>query len=113
MDERDPTIDGSAGQRLAARPVTDDQPAESLRHRLAGLTKLEEITRRLAAETELDRILQLITDGACQALDCERASLFLYDEKKRELYTRVATELEIQEIRTSIDGGINGWVGRN
>jgi sigma-B regulation protein RsbU (phosphoserine phosphatase) len=90
-----------------------DQPADWVRHRLVGLTKLMEITRRLAAQTELGPILEIITDGACQALECERASLFLYDEKRRELYTRVATELEIQEIRTSIDAGFNGWVGRN
>src|SRR6185295_18880557 len=108
----------------AADPPTDDrfasgslsqcdQPADWVRHRLVGLTKLMEITRRLAAQTELGPILEIITEGACQALECERASLFLYDEKRRELYTRVATELEIHEIRTSIDAGFNGWVGRN
>lgn len=89
------------------------EPADWVRHRLLGLTKLMEITRRLAAQTELGPILEIITEGACQALECERASLFLYDEKQRELYTRVATELEIHEIRTSIDQGFNGWVGRN
>src|SRR5258708_4297806 len=90
-----------------------DQPADWVRHRLIGLTKLMEITGRLAAQTELGPILEIITEGACQALECERASLFLYDEKRRELYTRVATDLEIHEIRTSIDTGFNGWVGRN
>lgn len=91
----------------------DAQPADWIQHRLVGLTKLMEITRTLAGETELDPILHLITEGACQALECERASLFLYDDKRRELYTRVATELEIREIRMSIDGGVNGWVGRH
>lgn len=90
-----------------------DQPADWVRHRLIGLTKLMEITRRLAAQTELEPILEIITEGACQALECERASLFLYDEKRRELYTRVTTELEVREIRTSINVGFNGWVGRN
>ena len=95
-------------------PALDhDQPADWVRHRLVGLTKLMEITRRLAAQTELGPILEIITAGACQALECERASLFLYDEKRRELYTRVTTDLEIHEIRTSIDTGFNGWVGRN
>src|SRR5215831_18199844 len=90
-----------------------DQPADWVPHRLLGLTKLMEITRRLAAQTELGPILEIITAGACQALECERASLFLYDEKRRELYTRVTTDLEIHEIRTSIDTGFNGWVGRH
>src|SRR6516225_1963015 len=67
-----------------------DHPADWVRHRLIGLTKLMEITRRLSAQTELEPILEIITEGACQALECERACLFLYDEKRRELYTRVA-----------------------
>src|SRR6516165_5813016 len=90
-----------------------EAPADWVRHRLIGLTKLMEITRRLAAQTELEPILEIITEGACQALECERASLFLYDEKRRELYSRVTTDLEIHEIRTSIDAGFNGWVGRH
>src|SRR6476661_2618380 len=98
---------------VAASVLDQDQPADWVRHRLLGLTKLMEITRRLAAQTELGPILEIITSGACQALECERASLFLYDEKRRELYTRVTTNLEIHEIRTSIDTGFNGWVGRH
>ena len=90
-----------------------DEPADWVRHRLIGLTKLMEITRRLAAQNELGPILEIITEGACQALECERASLFLYDEKRRELYSRVTTDLEIHEIRMSIEDGFNGWVGRN
>ena len=108
------TIDQNLDERFASECVQrGDQPAGWIRHRLIGLTKLMEITQRLAAQTELDTILEIITSGACQALECERASLFLYDEKRRELYTRVATELELREIRSSIDTGFNGWVGRN
>jgi phosphoserine phosphatase RsbU/P len=106
----DPRMD----ERFASGSMLEhDQPADWVRHRLIGLTKLMEITRRLAAQTEIVPILEIIIEGACQALECERASLFLYDEKRRELYTRVTTDLEIREIRTSIDGGFNGWVGRN
>ena len=54
-----------------------DQPADGVWHRLIGLTKLMEITRRLAAQTELGSILEIITEGACQALECERASLIM------------------------------------
>eukprot|EP00913_Durusdinium_trenchii_P010863 g10192.t1 len=66
----------------------------------------------LAALHDLDKILQTITAGACEALSCERASLYLYDDDQQELYTRVVTELEIEEIRSSIDFGITGWVAR-
>jgi serine phosphatase RsbU (regulator of sigma subunit) len=108
------TLDQSFDERFASEcRQRGDQPADWIRHRLTGLTKLMEITQRLAAQTELGPILEIITNGACQALECERASLFLYDEKRRELYTRVATDLELREIRSSIDSGFNGWVGRN
>ena len=110
MTMLDPKFDERFASECAQR---GDQPAGWIRHRLVGMTKLMEITQRLAAQTELEPILEIITAGASQALECERASLFLYDEKRRELYTRVATELELSEIRSSIDAGFNGWVGRH
>ena len=85
---------------------------DELRERLAGLTRLLDVTRTLAEEIDLDKLLDTLTREACNALDCERASLFQYDGKNHELYTRVATELEIEEIRTSIDCGITGHVAR-
>jgi sigma-B regulation protein RsbU (phosphoserine phosphatase) len=83
-----------------------------LERRLAGLERLLEVTRVLAAEVDLKRILATIAGAACRAIDCERASIFQYDPKTRELYTSVATELEIQEIRKGIDSGISGYVAR-
>ena len=85
---------------------------ELLQQRLGGLMKLVEITCKLAAQHDLDEILETVTEGVRESLDCERASLFLYDDDRRELYTHVATDLELEEIRTSIDHGITGWVAR-
>ncbi len=108
------TIESNFDERFASECTErGEEPADWIRHRLIGLTKLMEITRRLAAQTELGPILEVITQGACQALECERASLFLYDEKRRELFTRVATNRDLEEIRSSIDAGFSGWVGRH
>ena len=63
--------------------------------RASGLLALVDLTRRLAAEMDLERILTLITNEACRAMDCERASLYLYDPERNELYTKIVTELEI------------------
>lgn len=90
----------------------DTVAPELLQQRLGGLMKLVEITCRLAVQHDLDEILETVTEGVCESLNCERASLFLYDERRGELYTRVATELELEEIRTSIGKGITGWVAR-
>jgi serine phosphatase RsbU (regulator of sigma subunit) len=91
---------------------TESLLPEILQQRLGGSMKLVETTCRLAAHHELDLVLGTVTESVCEALGCERASLYLYDKKRDELYTRVVTELEIEEIRTSLDTGITGWVAR-
>lgn len=85
---------------------------EELRARLDGLTRLLTVTRGMAAEVDATALLESITTNACDALDCERASLFQYDPATRQLYTRFATELEIREIRHGVDMGITGAVAR-
>ena len=81
--------------------------------RVVALSRLLDVALQLATEHDLTRILQIVTDGVCAAVDCERASLFLIDDAKQQLYTRVVTELEISEIRHGIEHGITGWVARH
>ena len=81
--------------------------------RVGALSRLLDVALQLATEHDLTRILQIVTNGVCDAVDCERASLFLIDDSKQELYTRVVTELEISEIRHDIEQGITGWVARH
>ncbi|MBI1344983.1 SpoIIE family protein phosphatase [bacterium] len=78
-----------------------------------ALARLLEIALELGAERDLDQILKIATTGVCQAVGCERASLFIHDDSKRELYTRVVTELEISEIRFPLMQGIVGWVAQH
>ncbi|WP_166821294.1 SpoIIE family protein phosphatase [Thalassoroseus pseudoceratinae] len=80
--------------------------------REAGLMKLVELTCDLAALHHLDVILRTVTTGACAALNCDRASLFLYDNQNEEIYTRIVTELEIAEIRVPLGKGIAGWAAQ-
>ena len=74
--------------------------------RVADLQTVLEVTRDLAATTELTPLLQKIEQAALQVLRCERASVFLYDPKTHELYSRLATG--VNEIRFSADQGIAG-----
>ena len=92
--------------------VSQDFDSEFPQNNLNGLMKLVETTCDLAAQHELDNILRTVTQGACEALSCERASLFLLDEQKAELFTRTVTELEIEEIRFPVAQGIAGWWSR-
>lgn len=81
--------------------------------RIAALNDLLDVALQLGTEHDLTQILQIVTNGVCHAVNCERASLFLLDDTQHQLFTRVVTELEIREIRLSIDQGICGWVARN
>jgi GAF domain-containing protein len=59
--------------------------------RIADLLAVLEVTRRLAATSELQPLLEVIEQSALKVLDCERASVFLHDRTTDELYSRVAT----------------------
>jgi serine phosphatase RsbU (regulator of sigma subunit) len=96
---------------MSQEPV-DSLETQTLKQRLSGLMKLVDVTCQLAGTADIDRVLEIVTTSACEALFCERASLFLYDEPQRELYTRMVTALEIEGIRSTIDRGITGWVAR-
>ena len=78
---------------------------------IAGLARILDLAKQLAAEKDLDRLLELITHQACSAVECERASLFLHDEDRWELYTCNMTHAyTLEEIRLPSDQGIVGLV---
>ena len=63
--------------------------------------KILEVTRRLTASIELAPLLTEVMAVACSVLNADRASVFLYDSKKGELYSKVATGEK--EIRFAAD----------
>ncbi len=82
-------------------------------HMVEGLrdgARLLDVTRDLAGEMHLDLLLQRIMRATSEVLDAERSSLFIYDEKTHELWSRVAEGLGDKEIRISADRGIAGHV---
>ncbi|HEU5318167.1 MAG TPA: HD domain-containing phosphohydrolase [Chloroflexota bacterium] len=72
-----------------------------------------EVTRLLAAEVDLERLLPLCVHKTCEALNADRASVFLVDRERDELYTLVVSELEISEIRLHLGSGLAGHVAQS
>jgi len=74
------------------------------------LETLLSLQQELAMETDIDRVLARIVETATQMLDAERATLFIVDSGKNELWSRVLTEgtepgvTEVREIRLPLDG---------
>ncbi|HJW48526.1 MAG TPA: hypothetical protein VJ726_03825, partial [Candidatus Limnocylindria bacterium] len=70
----------------------------------AQLEALLQLQRELALESNVDRVLDRIVDTAKAMLDCERATLYVIDHGKNELWSRVLKESELTEIRLPLDG---------
>jgi len=68
------------------------------------------IAKAFETEHDLDKLLQLIVQGAVDVTQAERGTVYLYDPETDELYTRVVTLLEIREIRQKLGTGIAGVV---
>lgn len=77
---------------------------------IQNLRRLLDVTRQMAATTDLTQLLRTIVDAACAVLECERATIFLYDCGTDELYSRVATGVE--SIRFPASAGIAGAAAR-
>lgn len=69
------------------------------------------VTRQMAVTTNLDSLLNTIISAACNVLECERATIFLYDAEHHQLYSRAATGEA--EIRIPADAGIAGAAARD
>jgi phosphoserine phosphatase RsbU/P len=82
-------------------------------HRQArNLNALLRVSKALATEIRLDDLLQVIVEEAAEVLDADRATLFLYDESRNELWSKTTQRLEIKEIRVPLGVGIAGTVAK-
>ena len=70
--------------------------------------QLLEVTNAIASELHLDALLTKIISVTTSMLEADRSSLFLYDKKTNELWSRVAEGLQSKEIRIPSSAGIAG-----
>ena len=95
---------------LAALLGSESVPAAALGDAVRRLSVLVEVadtvTQRLSLDHQLPRLIELIVE----ALDAERATLFLHDADAGELFSRVAGGEGVSEIRMPQNVGIAGSV---
>ncbi len=79
------------------------------------LLRLVELSVTLNSTLDLDELLQRITATATELLECEAASILLYDEKNPRLYFAAATgsdPAQLAEIPVPIDSSLAGTIFR-
>ncbi|GMU81128.1 MAG: hypothetical protein AMXMBFR47_09990 [Planctomycetota bacterium] len=71
-----------------------------------NLRRILDVARYMAVTNDLDVLLGTIVEATCEVLSCERATIFLYDPARDELYSRVAKGVDA--IRFPANLGIAG-----
>jgi putative methionine-R-sulfoxide reductase with GAF domain len=75
------------------------------------LSLLLKFTKQASTTTDLDQLLQLLIEESKQVLNADRATVFLVDKKKNELWSRVASGTET--IRIPLNKGVAGAVAES
>jgi len=88
------------------RQLLSDKVAEVLRKTSA----LMEISRRVAESLSLDVLLPMMVRLVSEFLYAERTTIFLYDDRAEQLFSRVAEGDLASEIRIPPDTGLAGHV---
>ena len=74
------------------------------------LIALVKIGQAVAAEKDINLLIKTIAEETKTALNADRCTVYLYDKETDELYSKVATGLDITELRIPADKGLAGHV---
>jgi signal transduction histidine kinase len=88
---------------------------KALEGRQKSLLRLVELSVTLNSTLDPNELLQLITITATELLECEAASILLYDEQNPRLYFAASTgsdPAQLAEIPVPIDGSLAGTIFR-
>ncbi len=89
--------------------ATQESTARAERHVQAMI----ELGRSLTAVHDLDELLRLVVERVTELLEADRTTLFLVDDKRKEIWSKVAQGQSVKEIRMPLGRGVAGWVAQN
>lgn len=96
--------------KSAPKPSVDELLAR-LETEKKKLRLVQDIASALSSRLDLDGLLALIMEKACELMSADRATLFLVSEDRQTLWSKILEGGEVQEIRLNVGEGIAGWVG--
>ncbi len=80
--------------------------------RLGKLEQLMEASKIINSTLNLDKLLGVILEAATLSLEADRGTLYLVDDLKQELWSKVAQGDDMVEIRLPVGKGIAGHVAK-
>jgi phosphoserine phosphatase RsbU/P len=93
--------------------MPETMPPVDIERELRNLNAILEVSRAMSSEVQLESLLHVIVQNTLAVMEADRTSLFLYDEGRNELWSKVAQELgPLQEIRFPVGVGIAGHVAQ-
>jgi len=109
-----PLADGRRGLPGSWEPMDPNQSqAVEVREDAARTySVLLEVMCSLAAERTIDALLQKIMQKTSEVMDAERSTLYLMDEAKGQIWSKVAQGEAMNEIRVPMGVGIAGHVAK-
>lgn len=85
---------------------------EKLNLKINQMRSIRQIGKTLSSELNRDRLLLLIMDEVTELMQAERGTLYIVDNEKGELWSKIAQKAEIKEIHLKIGTGIAGYVAK-
>lgn len=98
-------------ETVVEQPVTPQ--VDSIVSQNKRLSVLFEISKSINCIKDFDEMLKHIIEVAANSLSAERATLFIVDKEKKELWSKSGIGIHQKEIRIPIDTGIAGEVAQN
>ncbi|MDD3594722.1 MAG: tetratricopeptide repeat protein [Candidatus Gastranaerophilales bacterium] len=74
------------------------------------LLALLRLGRSISAQTNIDRLIEVIAQETKLALNADRCTVFLYDKENNQLWSKVALGMDSKEIRFPANAGLAGHV---
>jgi K+-sensing histidine kinase KdpD len=87
-----------------------EEQHDNVQERFDKLQRLIEASKSINSTLLLDKLLGLILDSAIKSIDADRGTLYLVDDIKKELWSKVLQGDNMVEIRLPVGKGIAGHV---
>lgn len=94
----------------SARVLHNAHQFEQIQQARENESHLLELTSVISSELQLKPLLEKIMEAVTMILNCDRATIFLHDDKNNQLWSQVALGMRDQEIRIPANRGIAGEV---